>query len=169
MKEKKARVEDALNRDAGGRRGGDRPGGGVALLRASEALGSLKLSGDEATGSASCGALSRADPADRGERWSRGLRGRREGRRAFPSRAASTPRQRVVDMLQAGSSTRPRLSASPCRMRRRSRLCCSRPKRSSRHPGSRKADPSMADVESSALPGDPAPAGPRAPKGASRA
>jgi chaperonin GroEL len=50
MKEKKARVEDALNATRAAVEEGVVPGGGVALLRASEALDSLKLSGDEATG-----------------------------------------------------------------------------------------------------------------------
>jgi chaperonin GroEL len=50
MKERKARVEDALNATRAAVEEGIVPGGGVALLRASEALGSLKLAGDEATG-----------------------------------------------------------------------------------------------------------------------
>jgi chaperonin GroEL len=50
MKEKKGRVEDALNATRAAVEEGIVPGGGVALLRAAEALGSLKLSGDEATG-----------------------------------------------------------------------------------------------------------------------
>ena len=50
MKEKKARVEDALNATRAAVEEGIVPGGGVALLRAAEALDSLKLSGDEATG-----------------------------------------------------------------------------------------------------------------------
>src|SRR5438132_319455 len=50
MKEKKAGVEDALNATRAAREGGIVPGGGVALLRASEALGSLKLGGDEQFG-----------------------------------------------------------------------------------------------------------------------
>ena len=50
MKEKKARVEDALNATRAAVEEGIVPGGGVALLRASEALDSLKLSGDEASG-----------------------------------------------------------------------------------------------------------------------
>ena len=50
MKEKKARVEDALNATRAAVEEGIVPGGGVALLRASVALDSLKLSGDEATG-----------------------------------------------------------------------------------------------------------------------
>jgi chaperonin GroEL len=50
MKEKKARVEDALNATRAAVEEGIVPGGGVALLRTSKALDSLKLSGDEATG-----------------------------------------------------------------------------------------------------------------------
>ena len=50
MKEKKARVEDALNATRAAVEEGIVPGGGVALLRAAEALDSLTLSGDEATG-----------------------------------------------------------------------------------------------------------------------
>jgi chaperonin GroEL len=50
MKERKARVEDALNATRAAVEEGIVPGGGVALLRASKALESLKLSGDEATG-----------------------------------------------------------------------------------------------------------------------
>jgi chaperonin GroEL len=50
MKEKKARVEDALNATRAAVEEGIVPGGGVALLRAAVALDSLKLSGDEATG-----------------------------------------------------------------------------------------------------------------------
>src|SRR5207247_1731850 len=46
----KARVEDALNATRAAVEEGIVPGGGVALLRASKALDSLKLSGDEATG-----------------------------------------------------------------------------------------------------------------------
>jgi chaperonin GroEL len=50
MKEKKARVEDALNATRAAVEEGIVPGGGVALLRAAKGLDSLKLSGDEATG-----------------------------------------------------------------------------------------------------------------------
>ncbi len=50
MKEKKARVEDALNATRAAVEEGIVPGGGVALLRASKALDGLKLLGDEATG-----------------------------------------------------------------------------------------------------------------------
>ena len=50
MKEKKARVEDALNATRAAVEEGIVPGGGVALLRAAKALDHLKLAGDEATG-----------------------------------------------------------------------------------------------------------------------
>jgi chaperonin GroEL len=50
MKEKKARVEDALNATRAAVEEGIVPGGGVALLRASKVLDTLKLSGDEGTG-----------------------------------------------------------------------------------------------------------------------
>ncbi|MBI3825864.1 MAG: chaperonin GroEL [Candidatus Rokubacteria bacterium] len=50
MKEKKARVEDALNATRAAVEEGIVAGGGVALLRAAEVLDSLKLTGDEATG-----------------------------------------------------------------------------------------------------------------------
>src|ERR1700736_4027165 len=50
MKEKKARVEDALHATRAAVEEGIVPGGGVALLRASKALRDLKLGGDEQIG-----------------------------------------------------------------------------------------------------------------------
>jgi chaperonin GroEL len=50
MKEKKARVEDALNATRAAVEEGIVPGGGVALLRASTAIDGLKLDGDEKVG-----------------------------------------------------------------------------------------------------------------------
>jgi chaperonin GroEL len=50
MKERKARVEDALNATRAAVEEGVVPGGGVALLRAAKGLDGLKLAGDEATG-----------------------------------------------------------------------------------------------------------------------
>ena len=50
MKEKKARVEDALNATRAAVEEGIVPGGGVALLRASKAIDGLKLEGDEKVG-----------------------------------------------------------------------------------------------------------------------
>ncbi|MGH7360657.1 MAG: chaperonin GroEL [Candidatus Methylomirabilales bacterium] len=50
MKERKARVEDALNATRAAVEEGIVPGGGVVLLRAAKALDALKLEGDEKTG-----------------------------------------------------------------------------------------------------------------------
>jgi chaperonin GroEL len=50
MKEKKARVEDALHATRAAVEEGIVPGGGVALIRCLEALSSLRLKGDEAIG-----------------------------------------------------------------------------------------------------------------------
>jgi chaperonin GroEL len=50
MKEKKARVEDAMHATKAAVEAGIVPGGGVALLRASAALDDLKLTGDELVG-----------------------------------------------------------------------------------------------------------------------
>ncbi len=50
MKEKKARVEDALHATRAAVEEGIVPGGGTALVRAQKSLDKLKLKGDEATG-----------------------------------------------------------------------------------------------------------------------
>jgi chaperonin GroEL len=50
MKEKKARVEDALHATRAAVEEGIVPGGGTALIRAQKALDTLKLEGDEKTG-----------------------------------------------------------------------------------------------------------------------
>ena len=50
MKEKKARIEDALHATRAAIEEGIVPGGGVALIRCIEAVQSLKLKGDEKTG-----------------------------------------------------------------------------------------------------------------------
>jgi len=50
MKEKKARVEDALNATRAAVEEGIVPGGGVALLRCAKAVDRLKLEGDEKVG-----------------------------------------------------------------------------------------------------------------------
>ena len=50
MKEKKARVEDALHATRAAVEEGIVPGGGVALLRAATALDDLKVDGDEQIG-----------------------------------------------------------------------------------------------------------------------
>ena len=50
MKEKKARIEDAMHATKAAVEEGIVPGGGVALLRASKALAGLTLAGDEQIG-----------------------------------------------------------------------------------------------------------------------
>jgi chaperonin GroEL len=50
MKEKKARVEDALNATRAAVEEGIVPGGGVALLRSAKSIDGLKLAGDEKVG-----------------------------------------------------------------------------------------------------------------------
>ncbi len=50
LKEKKARIEDALHSTRAAVEEGILPGGGVALVRASKVLDSIKAKGDEATG-----------------------------------------------------------------------------------------------------------------------
>ncbi len=50
MREKKARIEDALHATRAAVEEGIVPGGGVALIRAAKALDSLKVTGDDATG-----------------------------------------------------------------------------------------------------------------------
>mgnify|MGYP003342491263 CR=1 FL=1 len=50
MKEKKARVEDALHATRAAVEEGIVPGGGVALIRTAKAIDSLKLEGDEGVG-----------------------------------------------------------------------------------------------------------------------
>jgi len=50
LKEKKARVEDALSATRAAVEEGIVPGGGVAIIRALDSLGDLQLTGDEATG-----------------------------------------------------------------------------------------------------------------------
>ena len=50
MKEKKARVEDAMHATKAAVEEGIVPGGGVALIRAAKALDTLKLDGDQKVG-----------------------------------------------------------------------------------------------------------------------
>jgi chaperonin GroEL len=52
MKEKKARVEDAMHATKAAVEEGIVPGGGVALIRAGKSFDSLKLEGDQAVGAA---------------------------------------------------------------------------------------------------------------------
>ena len=80
MKEKKARVEDAMHATRAAVEEGIVPGGGVSLMRAIPALDKLKLEGDEQTGvNIVKRALGGAPAADRPERRPRGRYRRRAG------------------------------------------------------------------------------------------
>ena len=82
MKEKKARVEDAMHATKAAVEEGIVPGGGVALLRAGKALDSLKLEGDQQVGVDDHQARDRrADALDRDQRRPRRLDRRAQGQR----------------------------------------------------------------------------------------
>jgi len=73
MKEKKARVEDALNATRAAVEEGIVPGGGVALLRTAKSIDKLKLEGDEKVGAMIVKrALGGPHPPNRRERRRRG-------------------------------------------------------------------------------------------------
>ena len=134
MKEKKARVEDALNATRAAVEEGIVPGGGVALLRAAKAIDKLKkLEGDEEVGARHRAARAGgADPPDRRERGPRGQRDRREGEGGDGADARLRRRQHGVRGHAAGGHHRPdqgraRGAAERGVDRRR---CCSRRKRS---------------------------------------
>ena len=121
MKEKKARVEDALHATRAAVEEGIVPGGGVALLRALPALDTLKLTGEQQYG---VNIIRRAieEPlrqiAQNGGR--RGLGRRRTRSRKARARSASTPRPASTrTWSRPASSTRPRSCARRCRTRRR--------------------------------------------------
>ena len=122
MKEKKARVEDAMHATKAAVEEGIVPGGGVALLRASKALDGLKLEGDQKVGVRDHQARDRrALPLDRHQRRPRRLDHRgagqgRQGRRRLQRRH----RSRTRTWSRPASSTRPRSSATRCRTPRRS-------------------------------------------------
>ena len=95
MKEKKARVEDALHATRAAVEEGIVPGGGVALLRAQKALDGLEEALDERAAVRRRHRPPRGRGAaapDRGERGRRRLDRRRQGARAARARSASTPR-----------------------------------------------------------------------------
>ncbi len=132
VKEKKDRVEDALNATRAAVEEGIVPGGGVALLRAKKAIGKLhqrqcrragrhqhRAQGDRKR---RC-ARSRRIPASKARSWS--TRSSRTSRR----RSASTRRPRNMSTWSRRAlSTRPRSCARRCRMRPRSPAFWSPPK-----------------------------------------
>ena len=123
MKEKKARVEDALHATRAAVEEGIVPGGGVALIRALSALDSLKFERRAAV------RRQHHPPRGRGaaapdRRATRASTARSSSRRSRTARArsASTRRPRSTrTWSRPASSTRPRSCARRCRTRRRSR------------------------------------------------
>ena len=129
MKEKKARVEDALHATRAAVEEGIVAGGGVALLRAQSALDALKLEGDEAIGveivqprhRSSRSASSRTTPAWKAPSSSR------KSRSARATKATTSPPASTKTSSRPAWSTRRRSPAPRCRTRRPSPACCSPP------------------------------------------
>ncbi len=103
MKEKKARVEDALNATRAAAEAGIVPGGGVALIRAQKALDGLELEGDERFGveiiREACEAPLRIIASNAGEDASIVVHKVREGSGNFGWNAADNT---YGDMMEAG-------------------------------------------------------------------
>ena len=134
MKEKKHRVEDALQATRAALEEGIVPGGGVALLRAQDAIKLDAFEGDERTG-ASIILRSLEEPL-RQIADNAGLEGSvvvndvRNARRARTRASTPTPARSSISSPPA-SSTRPWSPAPRCRTRRRSPRTSSPPRRSS--------------------------------------
>ena len=91
MKEKKARIEDAMHATKAAVEEGIVPGGGVALLRAAKALETLKLGGDQQVGvNIIARAVEEPLAVDRQQRRRRRLRRRRQGEGTWKPSTAST-------------------------------------------------------------------------------
>ena len=104
MKEKKHRVEDALQATRAALEEGIVPGGGVVLINSIKALDGLKLTGDEATGADDRAPRARgaASPAGR-ERRPRGLGGGRRGQGArSPGIGLNVDTGEYVDLVKEG-------------------------------------------------------------------
>ena len=125
MKEKKARVEDAMHATKAAVEEGIVPGGGVALLRAAKALEDLKLDGDE-----QIGVEDRRRAIEEPMRWiatNAGHEGAIVVQRVKEMKAdegfnAQTGSTRT--WCRRASSIRPKWSGPRCRTPRRSRRCC---------------------------------------------
>ena len=108
MKEKKARVEDALNATRAAVEEGIVPGGGVALLRAAKALDGLKLVRRRGHRRGHRQACPRgADPPDRRECRARGFRGGREGQGRLVPEPGLRRRDQRLHGHDAGGNRRP--------------------------------------------------------------
>ena len=87
MKEKKHRVEDALQATRAALEEGIVPGGGVALLNAGKAIKLDSLEGDERTGASIVARRSRSRSAS--SRRTRASRARSSSTRSAPARRAT--------------------------------------------------------------------------------
>ena len=105
LKEKKARVEDALHATRAAVEEGIVPGGGVTLLRAAPAVDALKLDGDQKVGAEILQARARGAGAPaRAQRRPRRQRGRRapEPREAHQLGLRRHVARSYVDLVKAG-------------------------------------------------------------------
>ena len=103
LKEKKHRIEDAVQSTKAAVEEGIVPGGGVALLNAQSALDKVDLEGDELTGAAIVRrALEEPIKQIAAQRRSRGRRGRREGPRARPGLRPERGQRRVRRHAEVG-------------------------------------------------------------------
>ena len=108
MKEKKARVEDAMHATKAAVEEGIVPGGGVALLRSLKAVEALKDEGDVQGRRQHRPPRARgAAPPDRGQRRLRGRRGRRQGARVEEGRGRLQRADREVREPGRGGRHRP--------------------------------------------------------------
>jgi chaperonin GroEL len=125
MKEKKARVEDALHATRAAVEEGIVPGGGVALVRAQASLDGLKVEGEVKIGveivRRACEAPLRQLVDNAGLDASIVVQDVRNGKGAYGYDVA---KGEYCDMIKAASSIRPRSRAARWRTRRASRACC---------------------------------------------
>ena len=116
MKEKKARVEDALHATRAAVEEGIVPGGGVALIRAQSALKDMKLDGDAQIGvdiiRRACEAPLRQLTANAGVDGSIVVQDVRNGKASYGYNVATGE---YVDMLKAGILSQPLSPAAPSR------------------------------------------------------
>ena len=107
MKEKKARVEDALHATRAAVEEGIVPGGGTALIRAQKALDSLKLEGDEAVGVAIIRRAIEAPLAPAGRQRGPGRRAHRAGSQEAQRQRRLQRRHRRIRRPREGRRRRP--------------------------------------------------------------
>ena len=132
LKEKKHRIEDAVQSTKAAVEEGIVPGGGVALLNAQTALDKVDLEGDELTG-ANIVRRALEEPIKQ-IAVNAGLEGGvivEKVRALDPGNGLNAATGEYGDMLKFGVSTPPRSRARRCRTPRRSRPCSSRPRPSS--------------------------------------